>query len=146
MAALADLQKIIERSRPNSPRFFAYVMGSGEPVSAAADLLASVLNQNVTSWRSGPAAATIEWLVVGWLAEAIGCAGFTGSLCGGGSAANLMALAMAREAKAPANQRGVRPCAIYASEEAHMSIAKSVALLGIGRNNLRTIPVDSEYR
>ena len=38
--------------------------------------------------------------------RAVGCAGFTGSLCGGGSAANLMALAMAREAKLPANETG----------------------------------------
>jgi hypothetical protein len=35
-----------------------------------------------------------------WLAEAIGCEGFTGSLAGGGSSANLIGLAMAREAKA----------------------------------------------
>jgi aromatic-L-amino-acid decarboxylase len=146
MAALADLQKIIERSRPNSPRFFAYVMGSGEPVSAAADLLASVLNQNVTSWRSGPAAATLEWLVVGWLAEAIGCAGFTGSLCGGGSAANLMALAMARESRMPSNEAGAQSGVVYCSDEAHMSIGKAVALLGLGRENLRTIAVDANFR
>lgn len=146
MAALTDLPKIIERSRPNSPRFFAYVMGSGEPVAAAADLLASVLNQNVTSWRSGPAAATIEQLVVGWLAEAIGCARFKGSLCGGGSAANLMALAMARESRLPANEHGAQPGIIYCSTEAHMSIGKAVALLGLGRDNLRTISVDSNFR
>ena len=102
-AIFAELTKVIDGCRPNSPRFFGYVFGSGEPVAAAADLLTSVLNQNTTAWRSGPTATTLERLVVGWLAEAIGCRGFTGTLTGGGSPANLMALAMAREARLPAN-------------------------------------------
>ncbi len=66
-AALDDLQAVIDASRLPTPRFFGYVLGSGEPIAAAADLLASVLNQNVTAWRSGPAAATIEQVVIGWL-------------------------------------------------------------------------------
>jgi glutamate/tyrosine decarboxylase-like PLP-dependent enzyme len=122
------------------------VLGSGEPVAAAADLLASVLNQNLTAWRSSPAAVTIERTVVEWLARAIGCAGFTGSLTGGGSSANVMGLAMAREAKAPANERGAQPSVVYASDEVHMSIGKAVALLGMGRENLRLIPTDDQFR
>jgi aromatic-L-amino-acid/L-tryptophan decarboxylase len=147
--ALAGLQDVIEHSRAQNGRFFGYVLGSGEPVAAVADLFASVLNQNVTAWRSGPAAATLERTVVGWLAQAIGCAGFRGSLTGGGSSANLMALAMAREARMPANEAGVRSVpqgVVYASEEVHMSIPKSIALLGIGRHNLRLIPTDDEFR
>jgi glutamate/tyrosine decarboxylase-like PLP-dependent enzyme len=145
-AALDDLAKVIDACRPNSPRFFGYVFGSCEPVAAATDLLTSVLNQNTTAWRSGPSAITVERVVVGWLAEAIGCKGFTGSLTGGGSPANLMALAMAREARLPANESGVRPGTIYASDQVHMSIPKAVALLGIGRNNLRLIACDADYR
>ena len=147
--ALDGLRDVLEHSRVQNGRFFGYVLGSGEPVAAAADLLASVLNQNVTAWRSGPAAATLEHTVVGWLAEAIGCAGFHGSLTGGGSPANLMGLAMAREAKAPANDTGMAQnvaAVIYASEQVHMSIGKSVALLGLGRENLRLIPTDSQFR
>ena len=106
--ALEGLQDVIKHSRAQNARFFGYVLGSGEPVAAVADLVASVLNQNVTAWRSGPAAVTIERTVVGWLAQAIGCPGFRGSLTGGGSSANLMALAMAREAKLPANEAGMR--------------------------------------
>jgi glutamate/tyrosine decarboxylase-like PLP-dependent enzyme len=147
MTALDDLKKVIAGIRPGTPRFFGYVHGSGEPVAAAADLLASVLNQNVTSWRSGPSAATIERTVVSWLAEMIGCKGFTGSLCGGGSSANLMGLAMAREAALAANETGVaKRGAIYASTEVHMSIGKAVALLGIGRGHLRLIACDDEFR
>ena len=141
-----ELAKVIEGCRPNSPRFFGYVFGSGEPVAAAADLLTSVLNQNATAWRSAPTAATLERLVVGWLAEAVGCKGFTGTLTGGGSPANLMALAMAREACLPANERGAQAGTVYASEQVHMSIPKAVALLGIGRNHLRLIPCDGEFR
>ena len=75
-AILGELPRIIDAGRPNSPRFFGYVFGSGEPVAAAADLLASVLNQNVTAWRSSPAAVTMERVVIGWLAQAIGCKGY----------------------------------------------------------------------
>ena len=147
--ALARLQDVIEHSRAQNGRFFGYVLGSGDPVAAVADLLASVLNQNVTAWRSGPAATTIERTVVNWLADMIGCNGFRGSLTGGDSSANLMALAMAREAKMPANEagmHGLQECTVYASEEVHMSIPKSVALLGIGRKNFRLISTDEEFR
>jgi aromatic-L-amino-acid/L-tryptophan decarboxylase len=145
--ALTDLDDVINSSRAQNGRFFGYVLGSGEPVGAVADLLASVLNQNVTAWRSGPAAVMIEKTVVGWLAAAINCPGFRGYLTGGGSSANLMGLAMAREAIAPANESGMKAnLTIYASEEIHMSIPKSVALLGIGRQNLRLIPTDPALR
>jgi aromatic-L-amino-acid decarboxylase len=145
-ASLDGLSDVLALSRPPSPRFYGYVLGSGELVAAAADLLASVLNQNGTAWRSGPAAITIERTVVGWIAAAIGCQGFRGSLTGGGSSANTMGLAMAREAKLPANERGAEPAIVYASSEVHMSIPKAVALLGLGRDNLRLIPVDSHFR
>jgi aromatic-L-amino-acid/L-tryptophan decarboxylase len=145
LAAFAALNDVITGVRVNSPRFFGYVFGSGEPVAAAADLISSVLNQNVTAWRSSPSAVTIEKTVVGWLAQAVGCSGFTGSLTAGGSAANLMGLAMARESRLPANEKGARRGTIYASEQVHMSIPKAVALLGIGRDYLRLIPCDDRF-
>ncbi|MGE5290427.1 MAG: hypothetical protein ACM3ML_25220 [Micromonosporaceae bacterium] len=104
-----------------------------------------MLNQNVTAWRSGSAAVTVARTVLRWLAGAIGCEGFTGSLVGGGSSANLMDLAMAREAKAPAHEDGARPCAVCASAEVCMSVPKALAVLGVGRANLRLIPVDEAF-
>jgi aromatic-L-amino-acid/L-tryptophan decarboxylase len=148
-AALNDLRAVMDQSRAQNGRFFGYVLGSGEPVAALGDLLASVLTQNVTAWRSGPAAVTIERTVIGWLAEAIGCPAFSGSLTGGGSSANLMGLAMAREAKLAANDRGLysaAPALVYASSEIHMSIPKALAMLGLGRETLRLLPVKNDYR
>jgi glutamate/tyrosine decarboxylase-like PLP-dependent enzyme len=146
-AAVVDLLRgVADGSRVQNGRFLGYVMGSGEPAGAAADLLASVLNQNLTAWRSAPAGVTVERTVVRWLAEAIGCGEFSGSLTGGGSAANLMGLAMAREAKAPANERGGATGVVYASEQVHMSIGKGVALLGLGRENLRLVSTDPSFR
>jgi aromatic-L-amino-acid/L-tryptophan decarboxylase len=147
--ALRGLSDVVRHSRAQNGRFFGYVLGSGETAAAAADLLCSVLNQNVTAWRSAPAAAALEQTVVGWLAQAVACRDFRGILCGGGSAANLMGLAMAREAKAPANKNGLRSgaaLAVYASTEVHMSIPKAIALLGVGYENLRLIPVDLSFR
>ena len=109
-------------------------------MGALGDFFASVINQNGTAWRSGPATAVIERTVVSWLAHAVGCTGFGGTLTSGGSLANLMGLAMAREAVAPANDTGAVPGVVYASSEVHMSIGKAVALLGLGRDNLRLLP------
>jgi aromatic-L-amino-acid decarboxylase len=147
--ALAALADVIAHSRAQNGRFFGYVQGPGEPVAALGDLLASILNQNMTAWRSAPAGVTIERTVVRWLAEAVGCGGFLGTLTGGGSAANLMGLTMAREAKTPANERGLRHApagVIYASEQVHMAVPKAVAMLGIGRENLRIVSCDASYR
>jgi glutamate/tyrosine decarboxylase-like PLP-dependent enzyme len=147
--ALGALADVIAHSRAQNGRFFGYVQGPGEPVAALGDLLASILNQNMTAWRSAPAGVTIERTVVRWLAEAVGCGGFLGTLTGGGSAANLMGLTMAREAKTPANERGLRHApagVIYASEQVHMAVPKAVAMLGIGRENLRIVPCDVSYR
>jgi aromatic-L-amino-acid decarboxylase len=145
-AVIDDLSAIAEHVRAPTGRRFPYVIGSGEPIGALADFYASVLNQNVTAWRSAPAAVTIERTVIRWFGEAIGCEGFLGSLTNGGSLANLMGLAMAREARVPANENGAQPCVVYASDEVHMSIPKAIALLGIGRANLRLIPVGEDLR
>jgi aromatic-L-amino-acid/L-tryptophan decarboxylase len=145
-AALHALGEVAQHSRTGNGRFFGYVMGSGEPVGALGDFFASVINQNATAWRSGPATAVIERTVVGWLADALGCAGFSGTLTSGGSLANLMGLAMARETKVPANEAGVAGGVVYASSEVHMSVGKAVALLGLGRDNLRLLPTDTDLR
>lgn len=145
--AFASVADVMRLSRAQNGRFFGYVLGSGEPVGAAADLIASVLNQNVTAWRSGPAAVAIEQTVIAWLAQVIGCGEFRGHLTGGGSSANLMGLAMARESKAASNEKGIAPgLVVYASEEVHMSIPKAAALLGIGRENVHHIATDSSFR
>jgi len=147
--ALVALRDVVQQSRAQNGRFFGYVQGPGEPIAALGDLLASILNQNMTAWRSSPSGVTIERTVVRWLAQAVGCQGFLGTLTGGGSAANLMGLAMAREAKTPANERGLYGTnggVIYASEQVHMAVPKAVAMLGIGRENLRYVPCDDSYR
>jgi Pyridoxal-dependent decarboxylase conserved domain len=145
-AVLLDLATLAEHVRAPTGRRLPYVVGSGDPVGALGDFYASVLNQNVTAWRSAPAAVAIERTVLGWLAEAIGCSGFAGSFTSGGSLGNLKALAMAREAHAPANEEGAQPGVVYASEEVHMSIPKAVGMLGLGRANLRLVGVDENMR
>jgi glutamate/tyrosine decarboxylase-like PLP-dependent enzyme len=145
-AAFDDLSAVIEHSRVGNGRFFGYVMGSGEPVAALGDLFASVINQNATAWRSGPAAAVIERTVVSWLAEAVGCPGFGGVLTSGGSLANLMGLLMARESATAANETGGAVGVVYASSQVHMSVPKALGLLGLGRRNLRLIACDGALR
>src|SRR5207248_842598 len=105
--AFDALKDVIAHCRAQNGRFLGYVQGSGEPIAALGDFMASILTQNITAWRSSPAGVTIERTVVRWLAESVSCHGFSGTLTGGGSAANLMGLAMARESKMPANDRGI---------------------------------------
>ena len=57
---VALLRPVLDGARAQNGRFLGYVMGSGEPAGAAADLLASVLNQNLTGWRSSPSGVTLE--------------------------------------------------------------------------------------
>ena len=103
---------IVAGARDNGhPRMFGYVVSSGAYVGAIADLLASAVNVNVTSWRSAPSAATLERQVISWIREIVGFgADGEGMLVGGGSMANFVGLAAALSAVAPGCQPARRPC------------------------------------
>jgi aromatic-L-amino-acid decarboxylase len=150
-----ELQTLLDLSRRNdSPRFWGYVSPPGTEAGAAADWLASGINQNLTAFRSAPGAALVEMQVIGWIREMVGLPrGASGLLTSGGSIANLAGLAAAREAAVPFDlaRRGLRgepgpPLVLYASDEAHHAIHKAAAILGVGRDFVRPIATDRRLR
>jgi aromatic-L-amino-acid decarboxylase len=138
---------IVPLSRQNAhPRMFGYVQSPGTAIAAFADLLASVLNANLTAWRSAPAAVELERLTLDWIKQIIGLnREAAGLFVSGGSMANLAALAAARAAKTPRSSSD-KAMRIYASEETHHSITKAAALLGIGPENVHFISVDDRCK
>jgi len=122
---LADLLhacgQVLAAGRRTGPGFVGYVHSPPSPIGVAADLLASAADQNVTSWRSAPAATEVERVTVRWLGALVGFAEeAAGIMLSGGSAANLTALLIALRA---GTERDIdrRLLRIYASEEAHFS-------------------------
>ncbi|HEU5313372.1 MAG TPA: aminotransferase class V-fold PLP-dependent enzyme, partial [Candidatus Udaeobacter sp.] len=137
-------EDIIPFSRQNAhPRMFGYVQSPGTPLAAFADLLASILNANLTVWRSAPAPVELERLTIDWIRQILGFNAEAGGLfVSGGSMANLAAIAAARQAKDPSSGR----LRIYASSETHFSIGKAAVLLGIGQENVRQVAVDERFK
>jgi len=134
-----------------SPKYFGQFNPTPLPIGVWADVLSSMLNQNAGAWRNGPTSAMIEARVIRWLCDLLdyGPKSF-GTLASGGSEANLIALKCARDqAVATIKDRGVRSAAndlvVYASEQCHYSIDKSVDLLGLGRESLRKIATDERF-
>jgi len=149
-----DCRTIFDASRHNGhPRFFGYVASPSTPIGAFADLVASTLNSNVTSWRSAPAATVIEKTVVRWLAALVGYVeNAHGLLVSGGSMANLTALLIAQRARSQNEvaRAGLwnagAPMTVYASEQVHLSIPKAADVLGLGRDQVRLIGCDERFR
>ena len=154
------IEEILRRFRtdiePNamgvpSPKYFGQFNPTPLPIGVWADALSSLLNQNAGAWRNGPTSAMIEARVIRWLCDLLeyGSRSF-GTLASGGSEANLIALKCARDRVATTiKDNGVRSAAgdlvVYASEQCHYSIDKSVDLLGLGRSSLRKIPTDERF-
>jgi len=134
-----------------SPRYYGQFNPTPLPIGVWADALASALNQNASAWRNGPTSAMIEARVVRWLCELIGYGPQSfGVLASGGTEANLIALKCARDrAQQMAVLDGLRSApgalTVYASEQCHFSIERSVDILGLGRNSLRKIPTDERF-
>ncbi|MEU2872577.1 pyridoxal-dependent decarboxylase [Streptomyces olivoreticuli] len=134
------------------PRFWGWANGSGVPVAAYGDLLASLINCTLGSGEN--AAMMVEQQVIGWLQQALGWpATGSGLLTSGASMGQVTALAAAREAKAP--RAGLRAegavaggvqFTVYGSTETHHSVEKAVELLGLGSRFFRRIPVDAGFR
>ena len=150
-AAYQDFLKLVRPYATGniSPRFWGWVQGSGAPVGVLADFLSAVMNSNAGDFDHSP--ALVELQVIDWFREIMGFPpGSSGLLVSGGSAANLTALTVARNAQvANMRERGVDQSSgrltMYASREVHSSVRKAVELLGLGEQSLRLIDTRPDY-
>ena len=139
---------MLPRSLSHShPRSFPFIDGSGLEAGVAAAVLAAALDANLGGGAG--AASELEDAAWRWLAELIGYPAALGHFTSGGTHANLTGLACARARALPAaREHGVTPgsAAVYASEQAHNSIARACDVLGLGRRALRAIRCDDRFR
>ncbi|MBK8349030.1 MAG: pyridoxal-dependent decarboxylase [Saprospiraceae bacterium] len=154
IALLDDVKtKVLDTATGNiGPNMYAYVMSGGNQVSAVAEFIMSVINQNNTKWHLAPSMTEIEKRVVKWTSEMVG---FTldagGAMVSGGSEANLAGLTVARNIffkKNNIQKNGLfnlPPFTLYCSQETHNCIDKSVSLLGIGSKHIRRIETNDDY-
>jgi len=133
------------------PRFWAWYMGSSNFTGALGDFLAAIQGSNLGGGNH--AAGYMDQQVVNWCKEMIGFpAAASGTLVSGGSMANIIGLAVARNAKAGIDVRehGVaaigKPLRFYGSDQIHSCHRKAMEALGLGNRALRRIATDAALR
>lgn len=133
------------------PRFWAWVCGTGSPGGMLAEMLAAGMNSSPHG--ADQSSVYVELQVLSWLKEALGYPmEASGLLVGGGSMANFVGLAVARDAKAgwDVKKEGLcgaySPLTMYCSTQTHSSLQKAVEALGLGSKGLRYIEVDNQFR
>ncbi len=132
------------RGRGDHPRFFAFIPYCGTWPGALGDFAASAANVYASSWTESAGPSQVELEVLGWFKEWIGYPPDAGGiLVSGGSAANMTALACARE-------RMVGPMAddlvVYVPDQAHSSVARAARILGFRPDQVRVLPVGEGFR
>ncbi|MEA2509793.1 MAG: hypothetical protein QOG21_1875, partial [Actinomycetota bacterium] len=131
-------------NRGDHPRFFAFIPSSGTWPGALGDLIASACNIYSGSWSESAGPSMLELVVLDWFKEWIGYPKEAGGiLLSGGSAANMTALACARETLIGPMTGDV---VAYVSDQAHSSIARAARVLGFQPHQLRVLPVDERFR
>lgn len=157
LAALAELGRLGRQAatRSSGPRFFHFVIGGATPAALAADWLASALDQNAAAWIASPLGTRLELVVIDWLRQLFGLPPhFGGVLVTGGTMANFLCLAAGRDwcveqlgsSAAEAGLAGAPQIPVLTSGYVHASAMKSLALLGVGRANVRMLTRDLRGR
>ncbi|MEA2599883.1 MAG: hypothetical protein QOF89_875 [Acidobacteriota bacterium] len=137
------------------PRYFGFVIGGHVPASLAADWLTSTWDQNATLYVTSPANSVVEEVAAGWVLELLGLpatasVGFTT----GCSMANFTALAAARHAVLARAGWDVEAQGLFGApeievvigEEAHATILSALQMLGLGRERVKRVAMDSQGR
>ena len=150
-AAIAELTQLVGANglRIGHPGFSGWVTTMPTDVGVAADLAQTVA---VAQRWWATAGNFVDYLAVRWLIELLGFpSSFVGTLTSGGSTANLVGIGAARQ---HAGERlgidaslegigGMPHPRVYASAATHHVVGRALGVLGMGRRNLRTIPLDA---
>jgi L-2,4-diaminobutyrate decarboxylase len=143
---------------PAHPHCAAHLHCPPLAVSTAVEAAVASLNQSLDSWDQSPAAGEIEERVIRTLTHTVGYPDSgAGVLTSGGTESNLMGLLLARDEvlrrrlDADPDLDGIPPFAagrlrILASDQAHFSIARNAAFLGLGERCVIPVASDPEGR
>lgn len=136
-------------------KYFGFVCGGSLPVSLASKWLSDVWDQNTALFVMSPIAAKLEETCEKWLADLLGlnpdtAAGFVS----GTSTAIICALAAARNELlrrkgwdvSEKGLFGAPPIRVVLSEQAHSSVFKALAMLGMGKSRVELVPADDKGR
>jgi len=132
------------------PRFWGWMKSNGTPLGMMADMLAAGMNVNAVGMHQS--ATLVELQVIKWLAEVMGFpAGSSGIMASGGTMANVIGLAVGRNARAGFDLRqhglyGQPRLTVYGSVETHSWITKCLELMGMGKDSFRSVPVGEDFR
>jgi glutamate/tyrosine decarboxylase-like PLP-dependent enzyme len=130
-------------SRTDHPGYFAFIPSFTTWPAALAELTAAAVNPYCGAWMEAAAATQVELEVIDWFRTWLGMPASTaGLLVGGGSAANLTALLVAREAAGGPSGRTV----VYVSDQAHSSLARTARAMGLRPGQVRVLPTDDHWR
>jgi glutamate/tyrosine decarboxylase-like PLP-dependent enzyme len=138
-----------------SGRYFGFVIGGSVPAALAADWLTSAWDQNAGLYVSGPAAAVVEEVCVGWLRELLALPeGVSAAFVTGCQMAHVTALAAARlhvlgAAGWDVNGDGLAgspPIRVLAGDLRHVTVDRALSLLGVGASSVVAIPTDDRCR
>jgi aromatic-L-amino-acid decarboxylase len=153
---LADVGRLVVPALThwNHPSFFAYFATSSSAPGILGELLSAAFDAKGMLWRTSPASTELEEVALDWLRQLMGLpAEFGGVIYDTASVATMHAVAAAREAlNLNIREDGMsgRPdlplLRLYASEQSHSSVEKSLIALGLGQRSLCKVPTDAEFR
>jgi aromatic-L-amino-acid/L-tryptophan decarboxylase len=152
---LRDLDEIILPGITHwqHPSFFGYFPTAASLSSVLGDLVSTGLGVVGLNWQASPALTELEQVTTDWLRDLLGLPDtFSGVIQDTASAASFIAMVCAREratgysAARGGLQMGEPPLVVYVSAQAHSSIEKAALLAGFGRQFVRPIPLDAEFR
>ncbi|MCX8956005.1 pyridoxal phosphate-dependent decarboxylase family protein [Erwinia psidii] len=138
------------------PQCVAHLHCPSLVISQAAEVLINATNQSMDSWDQSPSATLIEMKLIEWLRTQVGYQpGDAGVFTSGGTQSNLMGLMLARDAffarqGHSVQQDGIpgdlRKIKVLCSENAHFSVQKNMALMGLGYQSVTLVKTDSHAR
>lgn len=136
-------------------RYFGFVIGGTLPAALAASWMVSAWDQNAALQVQGPGATILEEIAMEWTRDLLGLPqGTGGAVVTGATMANFTALAAARNhllERAGWNVEadglfGAPPITVVVGAEVHVSLLKSLGMLGLGRDRVVRVPVDGQGR
>lgn len=145
-ASLADLGRVVWGNAvvPSDAACVAHLHPPTLVASVVTELSIAALNQSMDSWDQAPAATEVELHLMSWLAGLMGMpSNATGIMTSGGTASNVLGLTLARSWAAhglgiDVLKSGLPPQSaswrIVCSDQAHFSVQRGAAQLGLGRD------------